>query len=277
MNFFLILNKIFSRFERKFYKRKVNWFATYYVNFRTLPFKVAKRLPIYVYGKFKCLSLDGSVSFDGVTPYRGMIKIGRHKDNYILSDSIFMHIAMGGGIVFRGKCSIATGSILRVSSGATLVFGDKVWVGQGVLFDCNCKIDIGDGSSITYNCRLSDSNHHYIIDTERNSINNKNGVIKIGKYNWIGNNTAIVKGTVTPDWTVATHNSLINKNFEKDCNHEHSIVLAGIPAKIIAFNKRRIFNSEIESNLDRLFLLKAIPNIIVPKPINDYVEDKFFE
>ena len=57
------INRVFGLIERKLTSRWFNPFATLYVNFRTMPFKQACHLPIYVYGKAKFYNLKGKVDF----------------------------------------------------------------------------------------------------------------------------------------------------------------------------------------------------------------------
>lgn len=247
-----ILNKIFSKLEYWKYKRYVNIMATIYLNLRTLPFKQALKLPLFVYGKVTFASLRGRIIFDCPHIKRGMVKMGRHQDDYILhSKRQLLRLDKDGSIVIKGYCSIASDFLFKITTG-TLVLGDRVWIGQGVCIDCNERIEIGDCTSITYSTVLSDSNHHFVIDANK-VVRRMSKPIALGKYNWIGNNSIIDKGSVTTDYSIVTHGSLLNKNYRILSGTEDSLLLAGTPAKILNKGLRRIFESTNEKELKEYF------------------------
>lgn len=244
------INRSFGFIERKLSVNRINWFYTLYFNFRTLPFNIACKLPVYIYGKIELVSLNGSVSFDCI-PVKGMVKIGRHRDYYTPPTKTVVKISKLGQIVFRGYCSISQGTIINITDGC-LTFGDRVWIGQSVLLDCNNSIQLGEGTGITYGCKLSDSNHHYIIDEDGN-IPRIKGLIEIGRYNWIGNNTLITKGCKTTDYTICTHGSLLNKNYPQKYDSDKSMLLAGTPAKLLKVGCERIFPGKLENEIIDFF------------------------
>lgn len=247
-----VLNKIFSKIEYWKYKRYVNIIATIYLNLRTLPFKQALKLPVFVYGKVTFASLRGKIVLDCPHVKRGMVKMGRHQDDYILhSNRQLLRLDKDGRIIVKGYCSIASDFLFKITTG-TLVLGDRVWIGQGVCFDCNERIEIGDCTSITYSTVLSDSNHHFVIDANK-VVHRMSKPIVLGKYNWIGNNSIIDKGCVTTDYSIVTHGSLLNKNYEQLGGTEESLLLAGTPAKILRKGLRRVFESSNEKILKEYF------------------------
>lgn len=147
-------------------------------------------------------------------------------------------------------------------------------MGQSVLVDCNKMISIGDCTSITYNCTLSDSNHHYTIN-ENNVVFRKDGEIHIGTFNWIGNNSFICKGTVTSYGTLCAHGSLLNKNYTEINNRP--VTLAGAPAKIVARGYKRIFDSRTEYKIDCYFSNHKEDDCIKEDPtFTDNCELKYF-
>lgn len=249
-----IINKIFSKIEYLKYRRYINVIATLYLNFRTLPLYDALRLPIFVYGKVTFASLRGRIIIDNSHIKRGMIKMGRHQDDYILhSKKQLLRLDENGIIIFKGYCSIASDFLFKITTG-TLVLGDRVWIGQGVSIDCNESIEIGDCTSITYSTILSDSNHHFVIGADK-VVHRMSSPIIIGKYNWVGNNSMIDKGCVTTDFSIITHGSLVNKNYKSLSGTEDSLLLAGCPAKILKKGLRRIFESTNEKKLKEYFEL----------------------
>ena len=53
MNAARLVNGILWRMEKFFSRTRIRWFKTLYINFRTLPFSQAIRLPIWIYGPVK--------------------------------------------------------------------------------------------------------------------------------------------------------------------------------------------------------------------------------
>lgn len=273
------LNKLCLRLELFCKKKRINIFATIYINFRLLPLSQACLFPIYVYGKVNYVRLQGRCVFQKCKIIRGMVKIGRHNDYYTDAKRNTLFI-QNGLLIFHGYCNISSGILIKLINGE-LDFGDKVWIGNSVTIDCCHKIIIGDGSSITFNCFLSDSNHHYLIDKNM-KVKKKEGLIMLGKNNWVGNNTTITKGTLTPDGTIITHGSLVNKDFSSIGDSENSIaktslMLSGTPAKIIAYGSRRIFDSKIEKEIDDYFKLNPQESTFkFEQTFHDEVEVKYF-
>ena len=84
------------------------------------------------------------------------------------------------------------------------------------------------------------------MDTDRHEIRNLNtGVIspshkpiEIGDNVWIGNNVFINKGTRIPANIIIASKSLCNKDYS---NVPAFSVLAGMPAKVVASDKQKIW------------------------------------
>lgn len=249
-----LINRVFGYLERQINTNRVNWFKTIYFNFRMMPFNQARKLPVYIYSHTRLISLLGSVSFD-CTPRKGMVKIGRHRDYYSpLSDTI-INIGVRGRVIFNGKCYVSQGTIIIVHGGV-LNIGSKVGIGQSVLIDCCQSIKIGYDSRIAFGCKLMDSNHHYIIESD-GTVRKKEGEIIIGQHNWIGNNSVANKGCVTSDFTIVSHGSLLNKDYIQKYETVQPMCLAGVPAKMLKTDYQRIFSGEIEKKLEEYFVLHS--------------------
>lgn len=79
---------------------------------------------------------------------------------------------------------------------------------------------------------------YYMKDLLSNKILEKDTLINIGSFNWIGNRCSIMKGTITPNNVIIASNSLCNKDYS--LTPEFS-VLAGSPAKVVKNNIKRLF------------------------------------
>ncbi len=247
-------------------------FKTIYINFKLLPFKVAKKFPIYIYGPVKIHWLEGRAKINSEKIYRGMIKLGRNNEFFCGVDrSSFISIQKGGNIIFNGPCAIANNYILRVSSTGTLVFGAYTFFGGSLRFVCTNRIEIGDYTRIAYESQLVDTNSHFTINSE-GIVSRRLGPITIGKYNWIGNRTTISKGTKTKDYTIITSGSLVNKDFtSKEGNNQ---LLGGMPAKILGVGIKRIFSTHIEKEISDYFKKNPDqPSMKYEKEIEDDMSD----
>lgn len=208
-----------------------------------------------------------------------MVKIGRHKDYYTIPGKYSILILRAGcSVEFHGYCSIARNCTLRITEQGKLKFGPLVWIGESVNIDCTNQISIQEGSSITYNTIICDSNHHYVIDQTNRAVKRMSKEIAIGKYNWIGNNSYINKGTVTPDNSLVAHGSYLDKDYIKLNGKNESVVLAGAPAKIIAHNRKRIFSGKIQAEIEKHFTSNPQAKFyILSDEINDESEIIYFQ
>lgn len=268
--------KICGKLEYELGRSRLNLFATLYVNFRTLPFNIAKKLPIYVYGRFgtDCLRGGVKISYNIIT--RGMIKLGRHKDRYVqTTGKSYMKIGEGAQIEFLGKCSVGRQFVFRVDSGH-LRIGHLVWIGENVRIDCNEYIEVGNNTSISHSCFLSDSNHHYVINSN-NQVYRMKGRVIIGESNWIGNNCIITKGTVTSDGSILSHNTWAHKDYIKEYDNTDSMLLVGNPAKAIGFGIRRIFSNPNQNLINNYFNKNSNEDVMqLDYFINDSHEEIYF-
>lgn len=263
----LAVNKIINLFNYIIYNNHVNWFKTIYINFKSFPFCIAKKLPIYVYRGTDLVCLNGTIQFSN-TVRRGMIKIGKKWDRSIGHTKI----RNSGTIIFGNNVLICQGSILIVNNGAELRLDDNVNIRENVEIVAWNKITIGKNTGIVNHTQIMDTDFHFTLNTENRLINTHSAEIIIGANNWIGSYTTIKKGTKTPNNTiVASSYSVLCKDYTK-LIPENSII-GGIPAKLIATNYRRVFNVNNQS-----MLLKYFENTSVPYALNIYTDlDQFCE
>ena len=79
-----IIRRICGSLEAHLNQPKLSLWRTVYFNFRTMPFSMAIKLPVFIYGKVRLWGLNGEVSFENTFIKRGMVKIGI---NAILNDN----------------------------------------------------------------------------------------------------------------------------------------------------------------------------------------------
>lgn len=245
------INKVFNRFEFYLHKKRLNIFATIYINFRTLPFKLACKLPIYVYGKITFYSLSGNIQIDASSIKKGLIKIGRQNDNYVNNTISSIHIGQNSTIIFNGYCSIAQGFNVKLSEYSRLVIGDKVQIGNNVRIFGQGYIEIQDFSCISFGSILIDSNFHYQIDLVNNRIRRREGKIIIGKRCWIGNNCILTKGCHIGDDSSVAAGSIASYNYSK----VSKAIISGIPAEVQYDQYIMVHSFERENEINEFFIM----------------------
>ncbi len=244
-----IIKRAFNYIERTIRKHRLNVFATIYLNFRTLPFHIAIKFPIYVYGKARFLCLSGSVRFETDYIHRGMVKIGRHDDYFAHKAPTVIYIEKFATLIFKGYVSISNGNIIRISDKGILIFDHFAQTGNHVTFDCSNYISIGKLCGISYNTILCDSNHHYSINLANNKITNCKGKIILGERTFIGNNSIILKGCKTSKDSLICSKSLAFMNYSST----KAAVIMGNPAEIINENFTRIWSFTRENEVSSFF------------------------
>lgn len=222
---------------------------TVWFNYKMFPLNIAKKLPVYLYGKTTFRSTAGTVIINGpVSP--GMIKIG--KNDYYVDTSIQQCIwTIRGTIIFNGPINFGHGSYVLVSDNATLNFGSDSYFGSNLKIMCFERISFGDTISCTWDCQFYDTSFHYI------QLLNNDGEVKpltkpisLANRIWIGNRTTISKGVAIPSDTIIASNSLVNKDYS---SIEPNSLLAGIPAKVKVVGVARIYDERKQKELDNKF------------------------
>lgn len=225
----------------------VNWFRTLQINFMLLPFHVARKLPILIYGPCKLGVLRGDIIFE-IEPYRGMLKIGI-TDPFRSIDSV-SYIEHRGTILLQEEVVLRRGLHMVVLGQLSL--GNHVYIGDNNTIYVFKDVTIGSGTRIGNNTTIMDTDFHYIVNTTNNSIKGNNAPIEIGEQNWIGGHCTIKKGTKTPKGTIiAGPYSMTSKDYTQIIK-EYSLI-AGSPAKILIENVRRVNNTQSEQVLYKHF------------------------
>tara|TARA_R110002073_G_scaffold252758_3_gene415346 strand:- start:658 stop:1308 length:651 start_codon:yes stop_codon:yes gene_type:complete len=214
-----------------------------------LPFKKAIKLPIIFKRKTRFNNLKGQLIINGEIS-RGMIIIGDYHSD--LLTPLFNIIDIKGKIIFNGPVQIGCGTLIRVEKNGILEFGNKNVIGGNSKIFCENSIKIEDYTRVGWECQLFDTNFHYLKNTKDNTYIDKLGSITLGKNNWIGNRTSIMKNTCTPDYTIVASNSICNKDYVKS-NVKPESVIGGCPAELIALNKIRVFDRSEELKIENIF------------------------
>lgn len=233
---------IFSHIYHNFkYFLTVNWTKTLYFNFKKFPFEVAKKLPVFFYGKVKFHSLKGNIILKAPIK-RGMINFG-HSFELFSKEQGVSEIYLQGSLVFKGNAQFGKDYLLYIGKNSYCEIGDMFAFGSRGKLLCYEKIIFGDYVRVGYESQIIDSNFHPIIELKTGIKKPLTLPIKIGDYNWVGNRSSIMQKAVTPNYCMIGSNSLCNKNYS---NLGNNILIGGIPAKLISENISRDWEGEKE-------------------------------
>lgn len=248
-----IISKVLGSLEARMSQPHINLWRTIYFNFRTLPFRKAVKIPVFIYGKIRFYMLNGRVIFKDCDISRGMIKIGKNSDCFSLDNGTgFISLASGNScLIFRGKAKIGVNPIIR-SVGGKIDFGNEAFFGSNIKIVANgADVIIGAHCRIAFETNIVNSGFHYVYNSSKKCYANCNRTITIGAYNWIGNRTSISAGAKTKDHTIICSNSLVGKDYSKI--EEEYPMLAGIPAKYIASGMKRVFSPKTHLQIYEYF------------------------
>ncbi len=240
------LRNIYHRL--KFY-RKINWYKTLYFNFKKFPFPVAKKLPVYFYGRVKFTHIMGEVAIEAPIR-RGMVGFGQPFEKMTKSKGT-AEISLAGKIVFKGHVQIGKDYFIHVARGAYCEIGHLSGFGSNGKLICTKKIVLGELSRVGYDSQIIDTNSHQMINTLTGEKFPMTGEIQLGNYNFVGNRTSIMPDTKTPDYCSIASNSLCNKDYRPLGNN---ILIGGIPAKLLKENISRDWEGEQEMLEDNLII-----------------------
>lgn len=257
----MIFDRILGSLESRLSQPRLSLWRTVYINLRTLPFRTAIKLPIFIYGKVRLFMLNGQIILATEDIKRGMIKIGRNTDSFSLFDhSGFISLgSKNSRIIFDGPASISLNSKIRVPAG-TLHFGEYVYIGASNRIICNGEyIKIGRYTRIAFESTIMNSGFHHVYNENKQNIVKTTRPITIGEFCWIGNRSSITAGAKLKDYSIVCSNSLINKDFSYTDGENQ--MLGGAPAKLIGMGFHRVFSPILEEKIERWF--KEHPSEII--------------
>jgi len=238
------LIRILSRAVRH---QHLNLFKTLYFNFKVFPFRQARKLPVFLYGK---------VCLDYI--YRGCLSLKQVRTRVVRFGGGFYSDIFGNTvrhqtvIHIKGKVycdsyfTALQGSIISICEGAVLNVGSQVYLNERVTVNAKERIDLHDKCRIGWNCQILDTSYHYIVDNGKVSYRTR--PVIIGHNTWVANNVQILKGSQLPAYSIVGTGSLVNKDLSQYGEH---CLFAGTPAKFIKSGVERLILNE--EQLDKLF------------------------
>lgn len=171
---------------------------------------------------------------------KGIIKTGENCE--ISNLKVYSHLFNGQSpnVIIGNDCQIL-GQIELQSKEATVIIGNRVYIGPNTKIFCRNKIEIEDDVLISWGCTLIDTNFHSLnFDDRKDDVIDGikgwshlkwKGVVDkptiIRSKSWIGFNTIINKGVIVEEGTVVACGSVLSGSTEK------YTVVGGNPAKFI--------------------------------------------
>lgn len=203
-----------------------------YVNFRTLPFVQAVKLPILVDVRTKIAGLHrGSIEIETAChPF--MIKFGFQPGTEgvpQLYSSNSLILGSSGILRFCGSAQFARGIHIRVDSGE-IEFGNNFTCNKSCFFAASKKITFGQNVLIGWNTNIRDMDGHniWMREDENQKVINPERSISIGDNVWIAACVDILKGTNVPSGCIVGYRAGVFGIFDAE-----NAVLGGFPAKVI--------------------------------------------
>lgn len=206
-------------------------------NFKNLPFKQAKKLPIWVY-KMHCLSQKGSICIDCDHIHTGMIQLGFPRAATYPNTGITWRNQ--GKVIFRGTCRIPNDCYVVIGKQATLTFGDDFSANAGLKLVSNCKISFGKSAHFGWSVTIMDTNFHPLYDMEKKQFKKAFSPIVIGDYNWFSTQCYIMHGVQTPERCIFGARSMVTRGgkYESYCVH------GGSPVHVLSRNVMRDYDHD---------------------------------
>lgn len=200
---------------------------TIYFNVRSLPFKQAVTLPIFVSYKVKILAIkQGIIQIpENVSLSRFMIRIGFNGTEEVTPNKAKINFS-DGTVIFRGKCSFGEGCVIGVTNKGILDFGDNFSANKNVFISCNQSITFGKDVLCGWNCLFFDAQGHIVY--HKGEMKPSYKPIEIGDHVWVCAESHVLKGSSVANGSVVAYRSLLTGKFA-----EKNILIGGSPAEKI--------------------------------------------
>ncbi len=244
------LKNIYRNLRKKYrFFKSVNWFKTYYFNYKMFPASVARKLPVFFYGPVKFSSLNGVFKIDAPIQ-RAMVGFGQQYEMNTKHQGT-SEILLRGTFVVKGNVQFGKDYFIFIDTDAYCEFGHLASLASKGKLICKNKIVLGNSARIGSESQLIDTNFHQMINTETGEKYSMDGTIQIGNYNFISNRVSIMQKTITPNNCTIASNTLCNKDYTR---LGENILIGGIPAKLLKENISRDWEGEL-ANLTKSLII----------------------
>lgn len=233
---------IMNIFKYISYLSKISLIQTVRANYRLLPRNQAKKFPIIIFKGTQLHIGKNAKLVINCRPKTGLLWIGALDYRWISRGS-HNYVSIDGLINISAKVRISYNTKLIVGQNAMLSFGGDNVVNHDSAIMAHENISIGYGSSIGWNVQICDTAFHYVLTD--NIVSKKSRRITIGREAWVCSFCNVSRGAYLPDYSILSSCSMLTKDFHEAGT---ALFIAGIPAKIIKTNTKRIMEF-VEPNL----------------------------
>ena len=205
---------------------RINWRATFRLNFNAGGWKAVARMPIKVYGPLK-LTLRGKILLQQESPRNTVVINSNHEDYTVASGRSELNIQ--GTWKLRGFLRIGPDSCIAIEKDGLLETGANVYLGRDTQILCSHHVSIGNGvfAGEMYVC---DSSVHQIIVSDK--VMPKLGEVVIGNGTYLGYRTILLKGTVIPPRSVVGSGAVCSSDYREQGSEK--LFICGCPAEVKA-------------------------------------------
>lgn len=243
--------KLFNRIKYLIlFLSRVSVINTIRANFRLLKLKQAIKLPIIIYKK-TTLKIGSNASLTlKCSPRFGILRIGAI-DFRNLPKGSRSYIAIDGSVNLHGEVRFGYNTHIVIGHNADFTFGGMNIINHDTRFLIHEKITLEYGARVGWNTQICDTAFHYVIIN--GFVSRKTKPIVIGREAWVSSFCNVGRGAYLPNYSVLSTCSLLNKDFSSSGTN---LLIAGIPAKVIKTDVKRIMESvdaELCDKIDNYF------------------------
>lgn len=234
------------------FTQRLSLIRSLYFNLNYFPFKMAIRLPVFIYRGVRLKSMKGRIhlNFQKIEP--GSIRIGKHNYGFHTRYHQTIWEQKGGTVILGQDTRFAKGTFISVGKNACLKIGNNVNLGGNDKIICNQFITLGSHTMVAWDVQIVDTDFHRTLNTVFKTATSAERPIVIGEHNWLGFGCTILKGTVTPNRCIIAANTTLRSDFSGE---GENIVLgqdvtAKVTAKYISFEEQPTEDADEEGIFD---------------------------
>jgi len=137
-------------------------------------------------------------------------------------------LCSNSNLIIDGNFALYQGASIYVGENATLKIKGNSFLNTNSVLNCFHYIEIGEGTMISDDVRIQDSDNHNVVENGLEKVSTK--PIIIGDRVWIGKNVLILKGVTIGDGAIVAAGSVVVKDVPA------GTLVGGNPAKVIKEN-----------------------------------------
>lgn len=245
------VQKLFRALHYPFTQR-LSLLRSVYFNLNYFPFRVAMRLPVFIYRGVRLKSMEGRIHLDFHKVETGSVRIGKYNYGFHTRHHRTIWEQKGGTVILGHDIRFARGTFISVGRKGCLKIGSHVNLGGNDKIICNQFITIGEHTMVAWDVQIVDTDFHRTVNTVFKTPSNAERPIVIGNHNWLGFGCTVLKGTVTPNRCIVSANTTLRSDYSGE---GENIVLgqdqpAKVTAKYISFEEQPTEDADEEGIFD---------------------------